>query len=314
MPPHEQMDLADGATCGSFAGMSKMSPFRPRLQFAALSCAAIALFAPAGILGAESPAPQYPPTPSQIVAKAPASEWVSIAPSDLVVMQLAPDAKGRERRVVIQLMPAPFSQGWVGNIRTLVAARWYDGVSVNRVQDNYVVQWGDANGEDTAKAKALPDGLVSVGESEYVTSIDPNSDSANRALAATLGRIDRGKVKCDIDFSPSDIAADGDFLAALYEMCNEDARQMVVMPDGYAEAHIFDRGWPIAMGDKRSKTEFLDDAKIGETRALAEIYWPVHCYGMVGVGRNLSPDTGTGAELYVVIGHARATLTATLRS
>jgi peptidylprolyl isomerase len=32
--------------------------------------------------------------------------------------------------------------------------------------------------------------------------------------------------------------------------------------------------------------------------------WPVHCYGMVGVGRNLSPDTGTGAELYTVIGHA----------
>jgi peptidylprolyl isomerase len=32
--------------------------------------------------------------------------------------------------------------------------------------------------------------------------------------------------------------------------------------------------------------------------------WPVHCYGMVGVGRNLPPDTGSGAELYVVIGHA----------
>ena len=32
--------------------------------------------------------------------------------------------------------------------------------------------------------------------------------------------------------------------------------------------------------------------------------WPVHCYGMVGVARNLSPDTGTGAELYAVIGHA----------
>ena len=32
--------------------------------------------------------------------------------------------------------------------------------------------------------------------------------------------------------------------------------------------------------------------------------WPVHCYGMVGVGRNLSPDTGSGAELYTVIGHA----------
>ena len=32
--------------------------------------------------------------------------------------------------------------------------------------------------------------------------------------------------------------------------------------------------------------------------------WPTHCYGMVGVGRNLSPDTGSGAELYTVIGHA----------
>src|SRR5438270_880383 len=28
-----------------------------------------------------------------------------------------------------------------------------------------------------------------------------------------------------------------------------------------------------------------------------------HCYGSVGVGRDLSPDTGTGGELYAVIGH-----------
>ena len=32
--------------------------------------------------------------------------------------------------------------------------------------------------------------------------------------------------------------------------------------------------------------------------------WPVHCYGSVGVARDLSPDTGTGAELYAVIGQA----------
>ena len=32
--------------------------------------------------------------------------------------------------------------------------------------------------------------------------------------------------------------------------------------------------------------------------------WPIHCYGMVGVGRDLPPNTGSGAELYVVIGHA----------
>jgi len=42
--------------------------------------------------------------------------------------------------------------------------------------------------------------------------------------------------------------------------------------------------------------------------------WPVsidrgtasltHCYGFVGVGRNLAPDTGTGGELYAIIGQA----------
>lgn len=32
--------------------------------------------------------------------------------------------------------------------------------------------------------------------------------------------------------------------------------------------------------------------------------WLVHCYGMVGVGRENPADSGTGAELYAVIGHA----------
>jgi len=32
--------------------------------------------------------------------------------------------------------------------------------------------------------------------------------------------------------------------------------------------------------------------------------WLVHCYGMLGAGRDTAPDSGGGAELYVVIGHA----------
>jgi peptidylprolyl isomerase len=32
--------------------------------------------------------------------------------------------------------------------------------------------------------------------------------------------------------------------------------------------------------------------------------WLPHCYGMVGVSRDLAPDTGTGSDLYTVIGHA----------
>ncbi len=175
------------------------------------------------------------PAPSEIVAAAKAGDWVAIAPSDILVMDLAPDSKGKQRRVIIQLMPVPFSQGWVSNIRKLAAAHWWDGTSINRVQDNYVVQWGDAT-----EKKALPDGLAVVDAKDYVT---PDWPTKDWILARADGR-----------------------------------------PDAYAGAHGFYLGWPLAKG--------------------REGLWSVHCYGMVGVGRNLSPDTGTGAELYTVIGHA----------
>jgi peptidylprolyl isomerase len=32
--------------------------------------------------------------------------------------------------------------------------------------------------------------------------------------------------------------------------------------------------------------------------------WLTHCYGMVGAGRDVAPDSGNGSQLYVVIGHA----------
>ena len=57
-------------------------------------------------------------------------------------------------------------------------------------------------------------------------------------------------------------------------------------PDPYAPGAGFVDGWPIAYSPK------------GGWADLA------HCYGSVGVGRDLSPDTGTGGELYAVIGQA----------
>ena len=32
--------------------------------------------------------------------------------------------------------------------------------------------------------------------------------------------------------------------------------------------------------------------------------WLVHCYGMLGAGRDEAANSGGGTELYVVIGHA----------
>ncbi|MEY3633689.1 MAG: hypothetical protein RLZZ61_99 [Pseudomonadota bacterium] len=197
-----------------------------------LLVACAALCAPLPLLAQEA---KIYPAPSEIVAATKTDEWVAIKSSDLMIMDLAPDSKGKPRRVVIQLMPAPFSQGWVGNIRKLAAAQWWDGTSINRVQDNYVVQWGDAT-----EKKPLPEGLVTVEAKDYVT---PDWPTKDWIFAQADGR-----------------------------------------PDAYAGAHGFYVGWPLAQG--------------------REGLWPIHCYGMIGVGRNLSPDTGTGAELYTVIGHA----------
>src|SRR5690606_40541170 len=118
-----------------------------------LALAALASAAPLAAQEAE------PPTPASVVAEAPASDWRAIDPADLMVMTLAPDRDGHPRQVVIQLLPPPFSQGWVENIRTLARAHWWDGTTVYRVVDNWVAQWGDGE-DDEDKAKPLPEGLT----------------------------------------------------------------------------------------------------------------------------------------------------------
>jgi len=60
------------------------------------------------------------------------------------------------------------------------------------------------------------------------------------------------------------------------------------LPDGdvYAPEVGFSNGLPVARSAPLHKV------------------WLAHCYGMVGVGRDLDPESGSGAEMYVVIGHA----------
>ena len=207
--------------------------------------------------------PKGAPAPSEIVAAAPAADWVAIPAEDLLVMTLAPDADGSARTVVIQLMPAPFSQGWVHNIRLFARAKWYDGISVNRVQDNYVTQWGDPNydnPEATGKPKPLPEGLKVMGEEEY-------SSRANDETAERL----QLQAKSEMRAIEQAIIVDG-------------ATAVRVPGDAYSYTTLHMTGWPLG-------SDLIN-------------LWPIHCYGMVGVGRNYSPDTGSGAELYTVIGHA----------
>ncbi|MFM5885411.1 MAG: peptidylprolyl isomerase [Novosphingobium sp.] len=222
------------------------------------------------------PKPGDQPSPAEIVAKAPKADWHAIDRNELLVMDLAPDAKGKPRRVVIQLLPPPFSQGWIGNIRKLAAAHWWDGLAVVRVQDNYVTQWGDPDGEDKAKARALPPGLVEVPQGEY---------------EADLGRTTvAGDLKRGLDlFEQKSNGGLGKRVAKLPDMLID---QYIGSTSGGLGMPGFRNGWPIGINST------------GDQGELGTSSWPIHCYGMVGVGRNMPPDTGSGAELYTVIGHA----------
>jgi peptidylprolyl isomerase len=61
-------------------------------------------------------------------------------------------------------------------------------------------------------------------------------------------------------------------------------------PDSYAPKVGYTAGWPVAY-----------DPKAGTANLP-------HCYASVGVGRDLSPDTGMGGELYAAIGHGPRSL------
>ncbi|MDR6114683.1 MULTISPECIES: peptidylprolyl isomerase [unclassified Sphingomonas] len=72
---------------------------------------------------------------------------------------------------------------------------------------------------------------------------------------------------------------------AEYVRAGNSAVARLSRPDPYAAWAGYSRdGWPLA-GDAASE-------------------WIPHCYGMVGVARDLAPSTGTGAELYTIIGHS----------
>jgi peptidylprolyl isomerase len=166
-------------------------------------------------------------TPSDIIAGAPASDWKTIDPDDLLVMDL-----GNGGRVVLQLAPE-FAPVHVANIKALARGNYWNGATIYRVQDNYVAQWG-LNESD----KPWPSGVTPKPPAEYT-------------------RPHQG---------------------------------LTVTPLGYADPYApgagFVNGWPVAYSP---------------TDGWANL---AHCYGSVGVGRDLSPDTGTGGELYAAIGHA----------
>ena len=195
----------------------------------ALCLALVAIAAHAGAAPATAARPHA--TMQQVLAASKPSDWRALDPARTLVMTLP------QGRVVIELAPA-FAPRHVANIEALARAHFFDGLTINRVQDDFVTQWGDADSDNPAKARPLPADARAILPDEY-----------ERSAAG-------------LDFTR--------------------------LPDGdvYAPQVGFADGFP-AGRDPRTNTA-----------------WLLHCYGMVGVGRDNPPDNGSGAELYAVIGQA----------
>jgi cyclophilin family peptidyl-prolyl cis-trans isomerase len=162
---------------------------------------------------------------ADLLANSPAGDWRAVDPDNMLYLQIPGG------QVVIELAPRVAPQH-VANIKALARAHYYDGLAIVRVQDNYVVQWGDPDNKHTVPAE--------------VHTVAPE-------FTADL-RVDR-------------------YFEPLAER------------DVYAAEVGFLDGFPAAR-DPRSG-----------------LVWLAHCYGMVGVGRDDSPESD-GTELYAVIGHA----------
>ena len=202
----------------------RRAPLLTALLATITACATIAGAAPATAARPHA-------TAQQVLAASRPSDWRALDPSRTLVMTLP------QGRVVIELAPA-FAPRHVANIEALARAHFFDGLTINRVQDDFVTQWGDADSDQPAKARPLP-------------------ADARAALPDEYQRSAAG-----LDFTR--------------------------LPDGdvYAPQAGFVDGFPVGR-DPRTNTA-----------------WLLHCYGMVGVGRDNPPDNGSGAELYAVIGQA----------
>ena len=84
----------------------------------------------------------------QILEAAPDRDWRTPDPTNLLYMDLPAG------RVIIELAPQ-FAPRHVANIQTFAHEHFWDGTSIYRSQDNFVVQFGDADADDAAKARPM---------------------------------------------------------------------------------------------------------------------------------------------------------------
>ena len=97
---------------------------------------------------AAAPAGRNGPTMASVLAASRPGDWRPLDPENTLYVEFA------SGRVVIELAPA-FAPRHVANVKALARERFYDGLAIIRVQDNYVVQWGDPDAEKPELARKI---------------------------------------------------------------------------------------------------------------------------------------------------------------
>lgn len=129
----------------------------------AARAAAVALAVVASPGAAAEQPSSAPPTTASVLAAATDADWRGLDPEHTIYLEL--DAG----RVVIELAPE-FAPAHAANVKALAREGYFDGLTVNRVQDNYVVQWGDAAEGDARRAVAKAKRTL---PAEFDRAIDP---------------------------------------------------------------------------------------------------------------------------------------------
>lgn len=108
----------------------------------------------AGLLAGPVLAADPPPKSglAAVLDAAPAADWRKPDPDNVLYMELPTG------RVVIELAPF-FAPNHVVNIRKLVREGYFDGLSILRSQENYVVQWGDPEEKNPRPIKTAQQNL-----------------------------------------------------------------------------------------------------------------------------------------------------------
>ena len=122
-----------------FRPVHRSPRIRSSRPLAALLCAALATAA-AGAAAEAGTAAERPKTTQELLDASQPSDWRRPDPASTLYMDL------EGGRVVIELAP-DFAPAHVANIRTLARQGFWDGLTIYRAQDNFVVQFGDITGE-----------------------------------------------------------------------------------------------------------------------------------------------------------------------